>query len=696
MTMPRRTKIALAVGGTVIAIPAIALVILLNYDWNKARPWLNEKASEAIERPFAIRGDLSLSWEKQPRHKQDRSWHDWIPWPHLVARDVHLGNPPEMVGATASAKDPVPADMANVDAVSFSLNPFALLHKTISIPELAFQSPSVYLRRTADNQNNWTFEKKEKKSKWRLDLDRIVFSKGSIRFVDAIEDIDATAHVDTLDNDPKYGVGWKLSGSWNDAPIRGDGKTGAVLSLQDASIPFPILADAKIGLVSVRAEGTLTNPARLAGIDMNLKISGASMAQLYAITGLVLPETPPFSTHGRLVGELAKGNSKWTYQDFVGKVGSSDISGKLAYQQKKPRGHMTGNVHSKLLQFADLGPLIGADSNEKKKERGVDSTQPADKVLPVEKFRTERWTSIDADVSFKADRITRTAQLPISNLYTEFHLNDGVLKLTPLNFDFAGGSMASTIKLDGSGKQVKDAIAANLDVTGRHIKIKELFPNISQIQQATVGEINAQARLSATGNSVATLLGSSNGEVKTTVSEGTISKMLLEMMGLNVGSIVVTKLLGDKPVQMNCLAGDFAVTNGIAQTRSFVIDTTDATVNINGAVSLAEEKMDLTLKPDSKGLRIVSLRSPIYVRGSFKKPDVAIDKAALAMRAGGAIALAALATPVAAVIPLIHGGGGGVDCGKLLAQTAAKPSAPPPGKKLPASKRATPEQVNGK
>jgi AsmA family protein len=149
-------------------------------------------------------------------------------------------------------------------------------------------------------------------------------------------------------------------------------------------------------------------------------------------------------------------------------------------------------------------------------------------------------------------------------------------------------------------------------------------------------------------------------------------------------------------VQMNCLAGDFAVTNGIAQTRSFVIDTTDATVNINGAVSLAEEKMDLTLKPDSKGLRIVSLRSPIYVRGSFKKPDVAIDKATLAMRAGGAIALATLATPVAAVIPLIHGGGGGVDCGKLLAQSTSKPSAPPPGKKLPASKRPTAEQVKGK
>ncbi|QGZ42012.1 hypothetical protein IP92_04378 [Pseudoduganella flava] len=694
MNMPRRSKIALAVGGTIIAIPAIAIVVLLNYDWNKARPFLNAKTSEAIERPFEIRGDLSLTWEKQPAVARERTWRDWIPWPHLVARDVHVGNPPAMVSAAGNGKKPLPADMASVGAVAFSLNPFGLLHKTISIPELAFAQPSVYLQRLADGSNNWTFKKKEKESKWELDLDRVVFSKGTIRFVDAVEDIDATAQVDTLTNERKYGVGWTLSGSWNGAPITGRGKTGAVLALKDQDLPFPMLIDAKVGLVSIAAEGTLTNPAKLAGIDMTMKVQGASMARLYAITGLVLPETPPFYTHGRLTGKLVPGSSTWTYDQFVGKVGASDITGKMAYQQKKPRGHLTGSVQSKLLQFADLGPLIGADSNEKKKERGVDAVQPANKVLPVEKFRTERWTSIDADVSFRANRIVRTKELPISNLYTEFHLHDGTLKLTPLNFDFAGGSMASTVHLDGSGRKVKDAIAANLDVKARHIKLKELFPNLPQMQ-ATVGEINAEAKLSATGNSVATLLASSNGELKTVINDGTISKLLLEQMGLNVGSIVVTKLVGDKPVKLNCLAGDFAVTDGLAQTRSFVVDTTDATVYVKGAVSLSEERMDLTLKPDSKGLRIVSLRSPIYVRGSFKKPDVDIDKGVLAMRAGGAIALAALAAPVAAVVPLISGGGEGADCAKLIAQASSKPEAPAPGKKLPASKRPTADQVKG-
>ena len=38
----------------------------------------------------------------------------------------------------------------------------------------------------------------------------------------------------------------------------------------------------------------------------------------------------------------------------------SDIHGKLDYRSGNPRPVLTGAVESKLLQFADLGPLVGA------------------------------------------------------------------------------------------------------------------------------------------------------------------------------------------------------------------------------------------------------------------------------------------------------------------------------------------------
>jgi uncharacterized protein involved in outer membrane biogenesis len=331
------------------------------------------------------------------------------------------------------------------------------------------------------------------------------------------------------------------------------------------------------------------------------------------------------------------------------------------------------------VMFSDLAPLIGADDNASKRARGVDELQPPGKVLPVERFKTERWKSIDADVRYAAEHIVRKKELPVNKLSTHLTLKDGVLSLSPLDFGIAGGKLSSNIRLDGS-QPGKEALKATAKVTARHIQIKQLFPAVEKIQGTTVGEINGDAQLSGVGDSVATLLASSNGEVKTLVNQGAVSKLLLEEMGLNVANIILTKMFGDKPVKLNCLAADFDDVNGVLHTRMFVVDTEEALVTIDGTINLKAEQLNLTLNPKTKGLRLFSLRSPLYVRGPFQKPDVAIDKGVLAMRLGGAVALAA-AAPVAAMLPLISAGPGqDSDCARLLAQAQEKPQAPPPGK----------------
>jgi len=667
----RRKKIIFSAIGILIAIPVIVVIFILTFDWNKARPWLNAKVSEAIERPFAIRGNLAVEWEIPARSMApgDRNLRDWIPWPHLIANDIRVGNPSHMKQA----------DMAVVRQFSFSLNPLGLLHHTIGIPVLRFDAPRVDLVRTDASHYNWVYNKQEKESKWKLDLERVVLTDGVVRFVDAVTKADVTAHVRTLAKDPKYGVAFEVGGSYNGAPVTGGGKVGQVLSLKDQNVPYPVQADMRSGPSRIAVEGTVTSPAKLKAVDLQLTLAGRSMARLYNFTGITLPETPAFSTSGHLVGELDREYGRWTYENFKGKVGSSDIHGKLVYEGGKPRGKLSGNVASNKLVFEDLGPLVGADSNASKKARGVDAVQPGGKVLPVEEFRTERWKAMDADVKYAADQIVREKTLPISKLSAHLIMKDGVITLAPLDFGVAGGTLRSTIRLDGSGK-AGNTIAATAKVSARHIQIKQLFPTIEQMQ-ATVGQVNGDAQLSATGTSVAALLGTSNGEVKALVNQGTISKMLLEMAGLNVGNIIVTKLFGDKPVELNCLAADFDVKKGVMQSQVFVVDTKEAIINVSGNVNLANEGMDLTVKPETKALRLFTLRAPLYVRGTFSDPDVSVDKKTLALKAGGAAVLATIAAPVAALLPLINTGPGeDSDCARLVALANAKPTAPPPGK----------------
>ncbi|MDI5035927.1 hypothetical protein MJM43_29550, partial [Salmonella enterica subsp. enterica serovar Montevideo] len=41
-----------------------------------------QKVSTELNRPFAIRGDLGVVWERQ---KQETGWRSWVPWPHVHA-----------------------------------------------------------------------------------------------------------------------------------------------------------------------------------------------------------------------------------------------------------------------------------------------------------------------------------------------------------------------------------------------------------------------------------------------------------------------------------------------------------------------------------------------------------------------------------------------------------------------------------
>jgi uncharacterized protein involved in outer membrane biogenesis len=666
----RHKKIACILAGTLVAVPAIGLIALLNVDWNRAKPWLNERASLAMGRPFAIDGDLSLSWRQGAAQP---GWRGLVPWPHLVARDVRVGEPPGM--------DSPSARMASASQFSFSLNPLALLEKTISIPLLSFEAPVVTLRRNVDGKNNWHFEKASPASQWKLDLQRVVFSQGSVRLVDAVKKADIALDIDTIAHDPRYGVQWKLHGKLHGERVSGSGKAGAALSLQRQIAPYPIVAEVKVGATAIGIEGTLTRPTDLAALDMRLKIAGASMANLYRLTGLVLPETPPFSTEGHLLGRLDARSSHWVYDRFEGKVGASDIEGKLTFESRQPRPRLSGAVTSRLLRLKDLGPVIGADSNASKSTRGAAQRQPGGKMLPVETFKTERWNSVDVDVTYSADKIIQNQALPINRLTTHVILQDGVLVLAPLNFAIAGGTLNSTIKLAAGGEPGRGALRAEMTTSARNLKLKQLFPGMQPLQ-ASIGEINGDAKLSALGNSVASLLGSSNGEIKTLINQGTISKLLLEEMGLNIGSVVLARMFGDEQVKLNCMAADFSVTNGLMRTRSFIVDTEEALLNVSGTINLEQEQLNLTLKPDTKGLRVFSLRAPLYLRGSFDQPKVSVDKGVLALRAGGALALAAVA-PIAALLPLINiGPGQASECDALLAQARIKPRAPAPGQML--------------
>lgn len=662
-----RTKKTLSWLAGIVALVIVGIVIfVITFDWNRLKPTINQKVSTELNRPFAIRGNLGVDWS---RPADETGWRSWVPWPHVHAEDIVLGNPADIPAVS----------MVSLERVDASLSPLALLGKQIYIPRIKLKQPDASLRRLANGKNNWTFElanssnedqPKDQKSAWSFKIDDIVFDQGKIAYDDAMIGAKFKATIDPLGKPlpfsevvgdsssakkvvskkaPDYVFGWKVDGTYNDESLSGSGKIGGMLALRDPDGLFPLQADVRSGKTRVAVAGTLSDPLNLGALDLRLQFSGQSLSQLHKLTGIVLPDTPPYSTDGHLSAELKRAKGAiYRYQNFNGKIGDSDIHGSLTYQMSKPRPSLSGELVSNQLRFTDLAPLIGADSNQEKASRGEKATQPSDKVLPRDKFDTKQWSTMDADVKFTAKRIEHGESLPLSDLYTHLSLNNGTLLMDPLRFGVAGGNLNSTIRLEGKRTPMRGAA----DLHARGFQLQKLLPNVESMRRS-LGQLNGDAKISGTGNSVADLLGTSNGDVRLLINDGVISRNLMEIAGLNVGNYLVGKLFGDDEVKINCAAADIGIKNGLAATRLFVFDTENAVINISGNVNLATERMDLSIDPESKGMRVLTLRSPLYVKGTFKHPDAGVKAGPLIARGVAAVALGTVVAPAAALLALI-------------------------------------------
>ena len=677
--MTRTRKMFASVIGIFLLLIAVLVVLIATFDWNRIKPTINAKVSEILHRPFAINGDLAVHWQ---REVNEGGWRAWVPWPHVIAQDLTLGNPDW-------SKNP---QMVSLKKVELRLSPLPLLTQTVSIPRINLTEPNAHLQRLADGRANWTFtfdpkDPNAQPSHWTVDIGAIGFDKGHVTLNDQVLKTQLDVLIDPLgkpipfseivgEKEAKktqesgaapqdYAFALKVKGQYHGQKLNGTGKMGGLLALQNATTPFPLQAQVSIADTKVALAGTLTDPMNLGALNLRLKLAGSSLSNLYPLTGVTLPDSPPYSTDGHLIAKLREpGGAQFTYEHFNGKIGSSDIHGDLKYVAGKPRPMLSGKLLSNQLLMTDLAPLIGADTNAEQKTRGGASKQPAGKVLPVEEFRTERWRDMDADVEFTGKRIVQSAELPFTDLYTHLLLNNGELSLEPLRFGLAGGKLNAHIHLNGRNNPLQ----GRAKLTARNFKLKQLFPTFEPMK-TSFGELNGDADIAGRGNSVAKLLGTANGGLKMIVNDGAISRSLMEIAGLNVGNYVIGKIFGDEDVKINCAAADFGIKNGLATSQLFVFDTENAIIYVDGTANFATEQLDLKITPESKGLRLFSLRSPLYVRGTLGNPSAGVQPVPLLLRGAGMVALGVIAGPAAGLLALVAPSGGEPNqCAPLLQQ----------------------------
>ena len=625
-----RTAFKWTIGLTLALLVALALFV--SFGLNALKGPVIKAVSDATGRELRIDGDIRTRWS-------------WI-HPRFRIENVTFAN------ADWGTAD----HMVSADAIEASIKLLPLLVGRVVVPEVHLEGAEVNLEQDAEGNKNWILEKEkdEQKKESRVVIEKLTVSNGHVNYDDAYNEIDLQADLNT----DETGLVFATKGTYQGNPVTASGHTGHVLSLRDASAPFPIKAQAQIGDTKLSVDGNITELVGLKGVNTQITLSGSSLSDLYDIVNVALPQTRAYSTSGRLIRD----GTVVRYENFTGKVGGSDIGGTIQVDTGGKRPFMQGELHSKVMDLSDLGVIVGT---EEPREKGV---------LPDSPFDPARWDSIDADVRIKAGRIQRPKQLPLQDLNTRIQMKDRVLSLNPLEFGIAGGKLSGPVTLDGS----KDTIRADLRMRIQKLQLAQLFPTLEQ-NKTSVGDIGGLIELTGSGNSVARMLGSANGKIGAFMDGGEISRFMMELVALDLWDAARVKLKGDEPIQIRCAIADFTVKEGIANTNAFVFDTSVVNVQGGGTINLKNEAMDLKLDPKPKDSSIASLNTALYVRGTFGEPKVSPDMGKLAAKGAGALVMG-IVNPLLAVLPLFkEGRGKDSNCEQLMAEAAASKRGAPKG-----------------
>ena len=627
----------------------LAVLFIAFFPWNMLRGPIERLAMEKTGRALVINGDLKVKL-------------DW-PLPRIHADAVSFANP-----GWAREKQ-----MVTADAVEIVIDLPQLLRKKIVLPEVWLEHPVIFLEQGSAGRKNWLLDVNQQDQSASIRIDRLTLDRGHLGYDDAGLKTSIRVELSTSIA-PSTGteLGFTAEGQYKGQPFKASGNGGPVLGLRDENTPYPLKMDLTVGHTGVRAEGSITSLLQFSALDMHLTVHGKSLAQLFPLLGIALPETGAYVTEGHLV----HGKKMWRYMDFSGRFGKSDIAGTIQVDTGGRRPSMTANLVSRVLDIADLGPLIGARPGSLKtaQRAALATPQPTvttsvqARILPDLPFNTERWDSVDADVTLKAGTIIRAKELPLEDLLVHLRLRDSVLTLDPLNLGFAGGQLNSTISLDGR----KDPIQTQARVRAKKISLAKLFPTVN-LNKNSIGEINGEFDLTGTGNSVGQMLANSNGRVGLIVAGGEISKMMMEKVGLHLWEILQLKMSGDRLIKLRCGVADFNVKAGIMHANALIFDTEITTIVATGTIDLRQERLDLTLNQKTKDTSPLALRSPITIRGNFASPAIEVNKLRVVERGLGAMALA-VANPLLTLLPLIDAGPGkDSDCGQLVRDARALP-----------------------
>jgi uncharacterized protein involved in outer membrane biogenesis len=646
-SMNPKLRTILRWAGLTLAGLVVVLVLVLSFmDWNLFKHPIERIASAKSGRTVTIAGNLNV--------------HIWSWSPTVTLNGFTLGNPPWESGPP----------MAHIERLQIQLKLLPLLKGDVILPRVELIKPQVYLHQDKSGRANWTFENKaptnEKASKpTKLPAIRdFLIESGTLKLADDIRKlkVDGTveAHEKPSNEDPTpFRIEGK--GSINEQPFEMHVAGGPLVNL-DPEHPYPFNLGITAGEIHVASDGRVLKPFDLAGLDFEVTLSGNDLAELFYLTQLALPNTPPFRLHAH----IARNGMRVAVTDIKGTVGSSDLNGKLDVDATRKRPSVTGELVSDRLLMSDLATSLGGKPKgsgsldapaaraeaAKQAEAKAPPADPNARLFSNAHLQVDRVRAMDADVRFRAKSI-EAGSVPFKQVALHAKLNEGVLSLDPFAFEMPQGRLTGQARIDARKKIPK----VHIDARMADIQLDQLKGKAPGAQAPLGGVMQARAVIDGTGDSIHQVMADANGMFTLVLPNGEVRAAFAELTGINVAKGVGLLLTGaNDRAEIRCGVAQFGIQDGTMRAQTVVFDTQTVVIRGRGDIRLGPEELDLALKGEPKKARFTRLRSPVEIKGHLLKPSIGVNVGSTVKQGAIAAALGTVLTPVAAVLAFVDPG----------------------------------------
>jgi len=636
-------KIGIWAGGVFSVLVTSFVLFLMFADWNALRGPIGRMASAATGREIVIAGDLDVN--------------PWSWTPDFTVKDLRIGNPPRFRGR---------GQFATVARGEASVRLLPLFFGRFDFVRINLQGADVSLYRAADGVSNWAPSRDARGRQFDLPAIReFSLRNGHVRLEDEKRPMTLDAIFTTEESaDPRNPGRFQLNG---EGRIDGQSFTleliGAPLLNVRRDRPYPFVADVRAGGTRIQAEGSIRRPFNFNLWEADVRASGPDLADLYYLTGVALPNTPPYA----LSGPLARNGARFGMRRVAGRVGDSDVRGSwTAAPQRNERLLFEGDFRTNNLDFDDLLAVLGGppDTGEtaSAEQRAMAANLAAQgRLLPDAPLDISRVRNMDARVSYRAARV-RSERLPLRGLAVDVNLDSGLLRLDPMTLTLTRGRVGGAVSINAR----RDTPRVDMDMRLADARLESIFR--VRGQQPLTGALAGRAQLTGYGRSVRDVAANADGRVTLVTPHGEVREAFAELTGINVTRGLGLLLAEDQSkIDIRCAVASFRMQNGIARVERMVIDTETMLIGGRGAVNMRDETLDLEIEGEPKEPRLVRVQAPITLEGRLRSPRVGVE-AEDALDQGIAALLAAIAAPLATILPFIDPGlAEDVNCAALLA-----------------------------